>query len=150
VGRTLACIVLFSAAVFSNPEGPVFTRRDKAFFAEPNVVNFVRPGLALTITNASVAADGTMTVSFTVADPQGLPLDVQGINTPGAIATSFLASYIPKGATDYVAITSRAATGAVSGAIRQPATDAGGTLTPTGNGQYTYTGKENRRQKRMP
>ena len=137
--RILACVVLFSAALFSRPEGPVFTTRDKAFFAEPNVINFVRPGLALRITNANVAADGTISVTFTVADPQGLPLDVRGVNTPGAIATSFVASYIPRGGTDYVPITSRAATGAVSGTVRQPATDTGGTQTQTAEGQYTYT-----------
>ena len=137
--RTLACILLLSAALFSSPGRPAFTRRDKAFFADPRVVNFVRPGLVLAIKGATVAADGTITVQFTVADPQGLPLDVAGVNTPGAISTSFIASHIPPGGTDYIPITQRAATGAVSGAVRQPGADTGGKLAQTGDGAYTYT-----------
>ncbi len=137
--RTLAGLLLFSAALLSNPGRSAFTRRDKAFFADPRVVNFVRPGLVLKITGASVAADGTISVQFTVTDPQALPLDVAGVTTPGAISTSFIASYIPPAGTDYIPITQRAATGAVSGSVRQPGTDTGGKLTQTGDGAYTYT-----------
>jgi OmcA/MtrC family decaheme c-type cytochrome len=129
---------LICAALFSQPNRPVFTKRDKAFYANPNVIAFVRPGLTLTITGATIAADGTITVRYTVADPQGLPLDLAGITTPGTITPSYIASYIPPGGTDYVPITSRAVTGTVSGAIRQAGTDAGGRLTSTGDGQYTY------------
>src|SRR5947209_2858520 len=107
--------------------------------SDPAAVNFVRPGLSLKINSATVAADGTIAVQFSVSDPQGLPLDLAGITTPGAIAASFVASYIPRGASDYVPATSRAATGAVSGAIRQPGADTGGSTRQTADGQYTYT-----------
>jgi OmcA/MtrC family decaheme c-type cytochrome len=136
--RLAAIALLASAALFSGPTSHPFTRRDKAFFADPRVVAFVRPGLALKITGATVAADGTITVQYTVADPRGLALDLAGINTPGAITPNYMASYIPAGGSDYIPITSRAATGAVSGAIRQPGTDAGGRLTQTGDGAYQY------------
>src|SRR4051812_45105860 len=127
--RTLSGLLLLSAALLSTPQHHVFTRQDKAFFADPRVINFVRPGLVVKITGATVAADGTITVQFTIADPQGLALDIAGVNTPGAVAPSFVASYIPAGGTDYVPITQRAATGAVSGAIRQPGADTGGVRT---------------------
>ncbi len=136
--RTTLGFLLFCAALFSNPERTAFTRRDKAFFADPNVVAFVRPGLKLQITGATVAADGTITVQYSVTDPQGLPLELAGVNTPGMIAPSYMASYIPPGGTDYIPVTSRAATGTVSGAIRQPGTDAGGRLANTADGRYTY------------
>jgi len=137
--RTLSLILLSAAALFSSPDRHTFTRQDKAFFADPRVVNFVRPGLVVKITGATVAADGTITIQFTLADPQGLPLDIAGVNTPGAIAPSFVASYIPVGGTDYIPITQRAATGLVSGAVRQPGTDTGGVRTSTADGSYTYT-----------
>ena len=134
----LGCLV-FSAALFSSSDGPIFTKRDKAFHADPKVVAFVRPGLTLRIVSASAAADGAITVQYTVADPAGLPLDITGVNTPGIISPSYIASYIGPGTTDYVPITSRAATGTVSGAIRQAGTDAGGQLTTIAEGQYRYT-----------
>lgn len=92
-----------------------FTPRDKAYFADAATVDFVRPGLVITIKSAQVAADGAITVTYTVADPKGLPLDTAGTSTPGTISLSFVASYIPNGQEQYVPYTTRAATGAVSG-----------------------------------
>lgn len=136
--KTVLGCVLFAAVLFSDSDTPVFTRRDKAFYANPNVVAFVRPGLSLTLRGATVAADGTITVQYSVADPRGLPLELTGVNTPGTISVSYMASYIPPGGTEYIPITTRAATGTVSGAIRQAGADTGGRLTNTGDGQYTY------------
>src|SRR5689334_3432134 len=118
--RLAAIALVASAALFSGPQNRFFTKRDKAYFADPRIVSFVRPGLALKITGATVAADGTITVRYTVSDPAGLPLDLAGLTTPGVITPSYMVSYIPAGGSDYVPISSRAATGNVSGAIRQP------------------------------
>jgi OmcA/MtrC family decaheme c-type cytochrome len=137
--RTLACALLFSALLSSSPQRHVFTRQEKAFFADPNVVNFVRPGLVLKITAATIATDGTISIAYTISDPQGLALDIAGVTTPGAVTLNFVASYIPAGGSDYIPITQRAATGPVSGTVRQPGTDAGGARTQTGEGAYTYT-----------
>jgi OmcA/MtrC family decaheme c-type cytochrome len=136
--RTLTCIFVFAAAVFSSPDRHTFTRQDKAFFADPKVVNFVRPGLVFKITGATVAADGTITVQFTATDPAGLPLDLAGVNTPGAVSPSFVASYIPADGTEYVPITRRPATGVVSGTVQQPGADTGGKLTTNSDGSYMY------------
>ena len=101
--RLAAIALLASAALISGPQPNRFTKQDKAFFGDPRVIAFVRPGLTLKITGAGVAADGTITVRYTVTDPQGLPLDLSGITTPGAITPSYMASFIPAGASDYIA-----------------------------------------------
>jgi hypothetical protein len=66
---------------------PAFTRNDKASFADPAVVS---------------------------ADPRGLPLDRNGVNTPGPRSTSFVAAFIPKGQTDYIAYTRRTQTSPIT------------------------------------
>lgn len=139
--RALGGLALCSVALLSSSNRPMFTKRDLAYYADPAVINFVRPGLVVQITGGSIAADGTIQAQFTAADPQGLPLDLQGVNTAGTVSTSFIASYIPSPGTDYVALITRSQTGAVSGTVNQPAADSGGTTAATGNGQYTYTFK---------
>jgi OmcA/MtrC family decaheme c-type cytochrome len=119
----------------------VYTTHDRAYFLDDPTVQFVRPGLTITVQSASVASDGTITATFTVTDPQGLPLDRSGITTPGAISTSFVAAYIPKGQEQYTAYTTRAASGAAVASTNQPAADSGGTYTTLATGQYTYTFK---------
>lgn len=133
-------LVICSALVLSSSDKPAFTTQDKAFFADANLVNFVRPGLVVTITGAGIAQDGTIHADFTLADPKGLPLDRNGVTTPGAISTSFVAAYIPPGQTDYIAYTRRTQTSPITNnSAVQPAADSGGTYTQTGDGQYTYT-----------
>ena len=134
----LTLVVVSAASLLSSSDRPAFTRHDKAYYAEESLVNFVRPGLVVKITQGSVAQDGTMQLQFTVTDPQGLPLDVLGVTTPGTIATSFVAGYIPGGQIEYISLIARPATGA-TGTANQPAADRGGTLTNTAAGQYTYT-----------
>src|SRR5881394_490618 len=90
-------VVAGSLTLICAPRKTEFTKHDKAFYADPNVVAFVRPGLSITITSAKVASDGTMTVGYKLADPKGLPLDSTGVQTPGAISVSFVMAYIPSG-----------------------------------------------------
>jgi OmcA/MtrC family decaheme c-type cytochrome len=137
--RSSGVLLIASAALLCSADGPRFTKNDRAYYLDPAVINFVRPGLVLTITGASLAANGTIQVQFTLADPQGLPLDRTGVNTPGVVSTSFVASYIPKGGSDYRSITYRSSTGTATGTINIPGADSGGTYTQTADGQYTYT-----------
>ena len=131
--------VLGSALLLSSSETP-FTRHQKAFYAEPQLVNFVRPGLVVRVSSASIAADGIIQAQVSVTDPKGLPLDRQGVTTPGAVNLTLFASYIPAGKMDYVAYTTRVETNSDTGAIAvQPAADMGGTFQQTGPGQYSYT-----------
>jgi OmcA/MtrC family decaheme c-type cytochrome len=116
-----------------------FTPRDRAFFADDLTVQFVRPGLTVVVQSAAIAANGTISVNFTLTDPQGLALDRNGISTPGSISLSFIAATIPQGQEQYVAYTVRSATGAVSGTVNQAGADSGGTYTDIATGKYTYT-----------
>ncbi len=136
-------LVLGSAVLLSSTEKTaVFGRGDKAAYADAELVAYVNPGLVATITGASIAQNGTIQVQFTLTDPTGLPLDRLGIETPGAISTSFVAAAIPAGQNDYVAYTTKAATATATGVtVQQPSSDSGGAYAQTGNGQYTYTFK---------
>src|SRR5689334_23138430 len=95
-GGLTACLFLSGA-----PANP-YRRNEKAFYADPKIVAFVRPGLTIKITGAAVAQDGTMTVAFVLTDGQGTPLDRSGVSTPGAVSLSFIAAYLPRGQQQYV------------------------------------------------
>jgi OmcA/MtrC family decaheme c-type cytochrome len=119
--------------------------RDKAYYADPAVVAFARPGLVITINSASISSAGAITVNLTVTDPAGLPLDVAGVNTPGAVSLTYFAAYIPKGQEQYVSYTTASASGAKLGTVTRPTfEEGGGVLTPVGaagSGQYQYVMK---------
>ncbi len=118
-----------------------FSPREKAFYADDATVEFVNPGLVIAVTGATVAANGTIAVQYTLTDPTGLPLDSAGVYTPGAISTSFVAGYIPNGQEQYTAYTTRVATGTAIASVNQPGADSGGTATVLGNGAYRYVFK---------
>src|SRR5580704_4882311 len=118
-----------------------FSPREKAFYADAQIVQFVNPGLMITVTGATIAANGTITAQYTLTDPSGLPLDSAGVNTPGAISTSFVAGYIPNSQEQYTAYTTKVATGTVIASVNQPGADSGGTVTALGNGAYQYVFK---------
>ncbi len=131
-------LLALAAAALNGSGGRPFNAHERAFYADPNLVNFVRPGLSVKITGATIGADGVITAGFRVTDPRGLALDVQGINTPGTVSTSFVAAYIPKGGHDWVALTTRAQTSPINGSRAvQPAADTGGAITAA-NDAYTY------------
>jgi OmcA/MtrC family decaheme c-type cytochrome len=133
--RVFAIVGLVAVSLTSAPRKP-YSPHEKAFYADPQ---FVQPGLTITVNSAAVAANGTITVTYTLTDPNGLPLDSAGVTTPGTISLSYVAAVIPKGQEDYTAYTTRSATGTVLGTIQQPGADSGGTAASVGPGQYTYT-----------
>jgi OmcA/MtrC family decaheme c-type cytochrome len=136
--RFVALILLVCATLASQTKSP-YTAHEKAFYADPAVVAFVRPGLVITINTASVSSSGAITTEFTITDPQGLGLDRTGVQTPGAVSTSFIAAYIPKDQPQYTAYTTRTASGAAVPSTIQAATDSGGIYTDLGNGRYRYS-----------
>src|SRR5436853_5492523 len=142
IGRYLVCFLAVAGSVLllSAQKNTAFTPHDKAFYADSSTVNFVRPGLTITIVSAKIASDGTISVEYKLADPKGLPLDRDGIQTPGAIAVSFVAAYIPKGQTQYFSYTTRSQTSPITKATAiQAAADAGGTTQVVAVGEYIYT-----------
>ena len=50
-------------ALAGSATGP-YRKNQKAFYADPKTIAFVRPGLVITIVSASIAADGTITTDF--------------------------------------------------------------------------------------
>ena len=131
-------VALVAAGLTSAPRRP-YTPHEKAFFADDATVEFVRPGLTITVNSAAVAANGAITVTYTLTDPNGLPLDSAGVTTPGTISLSYVAAVIPNGQQDYTTYTTRTATGTVLASTQQPGADSGGTVTQVGPGQYQYT-----------
>src|SRR5690349_5885423 len=91
-------MVVGSVGLFSATKTP-FTSHDKAYYLNEATVNFIRPGLSITIKSVKIAADGTVTTDFTIADPKGIALDRDGVLSPGAVSTSFILAYIPQGQT---------------------------------------------------
>ncbi|HME07575.1 MAG TPA: OmcA/MtrC family decaheme c-type cytochrome [Bryobacteraceae bacterium] len=140
VGRVVTITVLIAATLASAPRRP-YSKHDRAFYLDDAIVQFVRPGLALTINSAKIAADGTITAVYTIADPAGLPLDAAGVTTPGTVSLSFVAAVLPGNQQDYMTYTTRTATGTMIASTQQPGADSGGTSTSLGSGQYQYTFK---------
>jgi len=131
-----------SLVLMSAPKGTKFTVHDKAYFADANTVNFVRPGLVIKVVSAGIATDGTISVDYKLTDPDSLPLDRNGITTPGAISVSFVAAYIPKGQTQFFAYTTRVQTSPITNvSATQASTDSGGTTKQVADGEYLYTFK---------
>ena len=115
-------------------------RNDKAFYADANLINFVRPGLEIKVLSASIGSDGTIKANIRINDPRGLPLDRDGITTPGAVSISCMAAYIPAGQTQYTAYTTRIQNSPITGkSATQAGTDTGGRFDKTADGEYTYT-----------
>ncbi len=142
VSRIVAFVALVALCLTAQTKKHQYGPREKAFYADPALVDFVRPGLAITINSASISSSGVISVTYTLTDPLGLPLDAAGVNTPGVVSLGYVAAYIPKGQEQYVAYTTEQATGAVLGTITRPFFElGGGTVKSLGSGQYKYTFK---------
>lgn len=124
----------------TKPEGNGYTKQQLGYYLDPNEVSFVRPGLRFVIQNAIIGADNRLRVTYLITDDRGLPLDRLGIVTPGAVSTSFIAAYLPKGQSQYVAYTTRTQTSPITGVSAvQASADTGGTQQQIAEGTYTYT-----------
>ena len=134
----MAIVALVAASLASAPRRP-FTPHEKAFFANDQTVQFVRPGLVIKINSAQIAVDGTITTVYTITDPQGLPLDSAGVTTPGNVNLSFVAAVLPNNQEQYTSYTTRTSSGTVLASTQQAGSDSGGASTPLGPGQYQYT-----------
>ena len=109
--------------------------------ADQNTINFIRPGITVKIASAAIAKDGTITARVTLTDPKGLPLDMYGVTTPGAITVRFIAATIPAGQKQFVAYTTTVAKASINSnpSQIQASTDSGGTWKTNADGDYTYT-----------
>ncbi|MCS7024230.1 MAG: OmcA/MtrC family decaheme c-type cytochrome [Bryobacteraceae bacterium] len=135
----LITVILGAAILTSAPSSP-FHFNEKAYYTDEKTLNFVRPGLAVRILSVDVAPDGTVRARVRFTDPRGVPLDREGIQTPGVISASFILARIPRDQSQYVAYTTRVQTSSITGrSATQAATDTGGRWERVGDGEYIYT-----------
>ena len=66
--RVLAIVGLVAVSLTSAPRRP-YSPHDKAFYADAQTVEFVLPGLTITVNSAAIAANGAITVTYTLTDP---------------------------------------------------------------------------------
>jgi OmcA/MtrC family decaheme c-type cytochrome len=133
-------LILLSAAALSMAgasKSPYGIHEKRAYFTDANINFPGASGLVITINKASIAANGTISVTYTLTDVSGLPLDAAGINTAGAVSVSYLAAYIPNNGDQYTSYIAKSSTG-TAGTFTVATTDSGGVVTSLGSGQYTY------------
>ena len=124
----------------TSASGPELTANDKAYYADANLLNFVRPGLTIDVVGHEVATDGTVKARVKLTDLRTAGLDRDGIQTPGTVATSFILANIPAGQSQYTAFTTRVQTSAATGqSATQAGADTGGTWQKIADGEYWYT-----------
>src|SRR4030095_2466571 len=100
----LLMVALICGLVFplkASVERPLYNRHQLGFYLDSNQVSFVRPGLQFVIQSVVLGADLKLRVTFKMTDDNGLPLDRDGVQTPGSVSTSFVAARIPAGQTQY-------------------------------------------------
>jgi OmcA/MtrC family decaheme c-type cytochrome len=139
----LPVFIVFSLtgiALLVGSSKPPFTVHDKAYYADQATLDFVRPGLVVKILSAEIGQDGTIRTRFRLTDPRGIPLDKDGITTPGEVSLRIAAGVLPKGQVQYTSYTTRTASSTVTGITTQQAWhDTTGTYQKVADGEYTYT-----------
>jgi OmcA/MtrC family decaheme c-type cytochrome len=135
-------VIAGSVLLMSADKKSTLTPHEKAYYADPSVIEYVQPGLVITVVSAKIATNGTISVDYKVADPTGAALDTAGVLTPGTISLSFLAAYIPAGQAQYSSYITKSVAAATGTATAIQATsDSGGTTQTVSTGEYIYTYK---------
>jgi OmcA/MtrC family decaheme c-type cytochrome len=124
-------LLVGSALLIGSSSKPDLTVHDKAYYADPKLVSFVRPGLTAKILSAAIGTDGTVRARFRITDLKGLPLDREGIVTPGVVTIRLIAANSPRNRTQYESYTTSATTG-------MPGTDTNGVFEKIAEGEYQY------------
>ena len=140
IGKSFALLVVAGSIVMLSGQknGPA-NHLVRASAAQATV-EYVNPGLSFSVVSAKIASDGTISVDYKITDGTGLPLDLNGVLTPGAVTTRFLAAYIPAGQEQFASYITTTATAVSGGATAtQAAGDSGGTTATVATGEYVYT-----------
>ena len=145
---SLLFLVLFllatTAGLTSTNRKLAFTPHDKLYYASPQSLSFARPGLVVKVQSAAIAADGTITAKVLFTDPQGVPLDKDGLGSPGKISNGnpgVIADVFQPDKGQFLAYTTRIQTSPITNnSASQAATDTGGKWsTQASDGSYAYT-----------
>src|SRR5437764_5674176 len=84
--RSLVFIPLVVAlAIPSGAQKSATAKRPRASSLDQNAISYIRPGITVKVVSAAIAQDGTITARVKIADRKGVPLDMDGLNTPGAV-----------------------------------------------------------------
>ena len=140
-GKASALLIVAGSIVMLSGQRPgPHNQLIHANAAAQAAVEYVNPGLAFSVVSAQIASDGTLTVDYKITDGTGLPLDRNGILTPGVVNPRYLAAYIPAGQEEFASYFTTNATAVSGGATATQASgDSGGTTTTVATGEYIYT-----------
>jgi hypothetical protein len=82
-----------------------YTTNDLEFYLTDEEIFFIRPGLVIEILDVTIPPDMQPEVTYTISDPRGMPLDHEGITTPGVVDMRFTLANIPMGEEQKVRLT---------------------------------------------
>ena len=133
----VVALTLVSAATLDRLSN--YSPFDKRHYLTSEQIAFVRPGLQLEVQDVAIADDGTVQVTFTLADDRGLPLDLDGVFTPGPIRARFILASIPAESNQWVAYTTRVQTSPITGDSALQPTNGGGSFEEIADGTYIFT-----------
>ena len=125
VSAACMCSVTNLAAKSANIDDGYYTTKDKEFYLTTEQLLFIRPGLDIEIVDVVIPADMQPEVTYTISDPAGLPLDHDGVATPGAVDMRFTLANIPMDSEQKVR-------------LAYERIDRNGTLTHLAPGKYHY------------
>ena len=106
-----------------------YSIHEKAYYADAATVEYVQPGLTITVNSAAVSANGTITVNLHADGSQRVASGHGRCHHSGAISLSYIAATIPNGQEDYTAYTTKRRHRNGNCFDPQPGADSGGTTT---------------------
>lgn len=120
-----------------------FNSSQLEFYQSQDVINYIRPGLQVTVNSVTIGSDGRPVVDVSFTDALNQPLDRLGQTTPGPLSISFIGAVYSPNTRQYTAFTTRVATAAPPSPTPgvtavQASTDSGGQWTDLGTGHATY------------
>lgn len=120
-------VLMFGSAtwVSASSGDAEYTEADKEYYLSDQLLSFIRPGLEFELIEFEVPSDLRPFATFSLKDPGGLPLDREGVFTPGPVDVRMMLTFIPAGEENKVSYHDR---------FR----DRNGEYTSLGDGVYTY------------
>jgi len=128
----------------TTPSPNDYSVSQKEHYLTPNDINYVRPGLAITINSITIGSDRKPVVDLSIADSLGQPIDRLGKTTPGAVSVSFVLAWYSPTTRQFTSYITRIATAAppsqqVGTKATQATGDSGGKWVDLDTGHATYT-----------
>lgn len=131
-GLTMAamsiCLASFSGPVHAKSADDAragFTKADNEFYLENEIFTVLRPGVEFELLDFQIPGDNRPVVRYSLKDPAGLPLDMDGIFTYGPVDVRMMLTFIPAGEENKVT-------------YHDGYRDRDGEYTAEGQGVYTY------------